>query len=67
MTKTTDPDGGAAIAEQAYAIYRGMAQSLPPPHWEDLPESRKGAFIFVARFAMLRALHKSPGRPEGRE
>lgn len=53
---TIDPDNAAALAEQAYMIYRGMKREGPPAtHWKDMREETRGAFIWVARFVMLHA------------
>lgn len=53
---TTDPDGGAAIAEEAYGIYRGMCVgSNPPARWDTLPPRTQAAFVFVARMALAKA------------
>lgn len=49
---TTDPDKCAALAEQAYGIYRGMkTDPRAMPHWNDLPREDQGLFTWIARFA----------------
>lgn len=48
----SDPDKCAALAEKAYAIYRGMKtdpREMPP--WDELPPERQGLFTWIARFA----------------
>ncbi len=51
---TEQPDRGAAAAQKAYEIYRGMkTDPRLTPHWDDLPREQRGLLEWTARFAML--------------
>lgn len=60
---TTDPDGVAALAKEAYTTYRGTRAEFYAP-WDSLSSRTQDAFVFVAKFALVNAALTSGERTD---